>query len=135
MIEIDGSRGGGQILRTALTLSSILGKPFEMKNIRGNRDSPGLKAQHLKAVNATSELCGADVEGNRKGSTEVRFVPGDIKHSSLEVEIETAGSISLLFQALQLPAAHAKKTVDIDVTGGATFGKWAPTLPYVENVT
>lgn len=134
MIEIDGSGGGGQILRTSLALSAILEKPFRMVDIRGNRKSPGLKNQHLKAVNATAELCRAEVKGNEIGSERIEFVPQKIRHRPLDVKIDTAGSIGLLFQALQLPASHAGEPLEINVHGGATFGKWAPTLPYVQNV-
>lgn len=134
MIEIDGSRGGGQLLRTSLALSSVLGKPFIMKNIRGNRDSPGLKTQHLKAVDSVADLCDADVEGNSMGSRRIKFDPGNISSGSLDVDIETAGSVGLLFQALQLPASCTEEVMNIDVNGGATFGKWAPTLPYVKKV-
>ncbi|MGZ3494628.1 MAG: RNA 3'-terminal phosphate cyclase, partial [Thermodesulfobacteriota bacterium] len=80
MIEIDGSygEGGGQILRTALALSSIIKIPVRVKNIRVNRKRPGLGIQHLAGVNALARISGATIEGNRIGSQTLTFVPQEI---------------------------------------------------------
>ena len=72
MLEIDGSRGegGGQILRTSIALSAISKTPVKIIRIRNNRPKPGLAAQHLTGISAVGELCGAEVVGLEKGSTE-----------------------------------------------------------------
>ncbi|MFB6089277.1 MAG: RNA 3'-terminal phosphate cyclase [Candidatus Aenigmatarchaeota archaeon] len=134
MIEIDGSKGGGQWIRTALSLSTVTGKPFKMDNIRGLRSKPGLKTQHLKGLNAVAELCNAEVEGNYLGSKKIKYNPGEINDNKLDIEIETAGSIGLLFQTLQIPASKSDKGLKVNINGGATFGKWAPTIPYTGKV-
>ncbi|MDO8556381.1 MAG: RNA 3'-terminal phosphate cyclase, partial [Nanoarchaeota archaeon] len=76
MIILDGTEGGGQILRTALSLSAISGKPFTLKHIRGARPNPGLQAQHLTAVHAAQQVCQAQVTGASLGSEELSFIPG-----------------------------------------------------------
>ncbi len=134
-IEIDGSygEGGGQILRTAVALSAVTGKPCKIKNIRANRRSPGLKAQHLTALNAVGKLCDAEIKGNEPGSTEVEFTPHEIKGGSLSLNVGTAGSTALVLQALMVPAIHCGKPLDINIKGG-TLNKWAPSMYYFQNV-
>ncbi len=120
LIQIDGSfnEGGGQILRTALGLSALTGKPFEITNIRKNRSQPGLRPQHLSCVNAVAELCSATFEGAEVSSSEVKFYPRSIKGRTLSVDIGTAGSVTLLLQSLLLPLIFGGKKFRIKVTGG-----------------
>jgi len=101
MIKLDGSyhEGGGQIVRTALALSTILKQSFVVENIRKGRCTPGLKAQHLTCINALKEFTDADVEGNELGSTRLRFIPRKFKPKNITIDIGTAGSISLLLQS------------------------------------
>ncbi|MFH0832228.1 MAG: RNA 3'-terminal phosphate cyclase [Candidatus Aenigmatarchaeota archaeon] len=136
MIEIDGSHGegGGQILRTAIALSAITGKPCKVYEIRANRSRPGLQAQHLAALNAVGKLCNAEIIGNELGSTEIEFIPHEIKGGSLSINVGTAGSTALVLQALLIPAFHCKKPLDISITGG-TLNKWAPSIYYLQNIT
>ena len=136
MIEIDGSKGegGGQILRTATALSVIAQKPVHVFNIRKNRPQPGLKTQHLEGICALSDFCGAKLEGARIGSTEIKLIPGNEFKKELNIKIPTAGSIGLLFQTLKLPLAFAGHPVTVNVEGGGTFNKWAPPVPYTQNV-
>ncbi|MBI2971082.1 MAG: RNA 3'-phosphate cyclase [Candidatus Aenigmarchaeota archaeon] len=135
-VEIDGSHGegGGSIIRSAVALSAVTGKPCKITGIRTKRENPGLQAQHAAAVHAVAKLCGADVKGNEIGSTEIEFMPGEIKGGSLSLNIGTAGSAALVLQALMLPAMHCEKPVDIQITGG-TMNKWAPSIDYLQNVT
>ena len=134
MIIIDGSEGGGQILRTAIGLSAIVKKPIRVINIRKARSNPGLRAQHLEGILTLAKLCNAKVKGARIGSMEIEFIPGEIEAKEIEARISTAGSVALLFQSVQLAACFANDVVTIKVRGGATAGKWAPTIDYVRNV-
>jgi len=105
MIKIDGSygEGGGQILRTALSLSCLLQKPFRIFHIRKGRKKPGLMPQHLTCVRAAQLLSHADVKGDHKGSTSLVFSPGQVKGGDFFFDIGTAGSTSLVLQTI-IPA-------------------------------
>jgi RNA 3'-terminal phosphate cyclase (ATP) len=128
MVDLDGSHGegGGQILRTALSLSLLTGRPFRMTNIRANRDKPGLRPQHVKAVAAAALLGQAEVTGAEAGSRVLVFRPGAYSPSDLTIDIGTAGSTSLVLQTLHLPIAmQAESAVRVILTGG-TFNPKAP---------
>ena len=98
MIELDGSvgEGGGQILRSSLVLSMISGQPFRIRNIRANRQKPGLMRQHLVAVEAAARISGATVTSAEVGATELMFAPGAIAAGDYEFSIGTAGSCTLV---------------------------------------
>lgn len=131
MIKIDGAylSGGGQIVRTALALSTLTGIPFEVDNIRAGRENPGLKAQHLTCITALKELCDAKVEGAELGSTYIKFEPGKIKPKTISIDIGTAGSVTLLLQSLLLPCMFADKKIRLKIKGG-TDVNWAPQFDY-----
>ena len=135
MIEIDGNygEGGGQIIRTALALSTITGKSFIVKNIRHNRDQSGLKNQHLTGIIALEKLSGAKVSNVDLGSEEFEFVPGKIVPQTLTIDIKTAGSITLLMQSLLLPCCEAEGKTRLKIIGG-TDTKWSPSLDYFINL-
>jgi RNA 3'-terminal phosphate cyclase (ATP) len=135
MIEIDGSYGeaGGQILRTALSLSCALGKPFRMFNIRKGRSRPGLMPQHLMCVRALAMICGASVRGDEVGSTELIFIPSKTKPGEYEFDIGTAGSTSLLLQAILPPLVFSKKESSITLKGG-THVPFSPPFHYLSGV-
>lgn len=135
MLTIDGSyhEGGGQILRTALALSSLTRTSFDMHNIRKGRKVPGLKAQHKTGVLALRQLCDAKFTDVEIGSENVSFYPGIIKSGNFEIDIGTAGSITLLFQSILLPSLFADKKVSWKITGG-TDVIWSPQFDYFANV-
>ncbi|MBN2014949.1 MAG: RNA 3'-terminal phosphate cyclase [Candidatus Altiarchaeota archaeon] len=136
MITIDGSygEGGGQVLRTSVAMSAVTGKSFRIEGIRAKRENPGIRPQHLHAVNAVAKLCDAKVEGLNIGSQELEFSPGGIKGGGMSLKIGTAGSITLVLQALMIPAMFAKKEVRVRITGGTDVG-WSPQIDYLRFVT
>src|SRR3989344_3308044 len=135
MIQIDGSylEGGGQICRTALALSTITQKAFQVENIRKNRPNPGLKNQHLYCVKSLKELCNAVAEGDELGSLTLKYYPKKLTAKNLNIDIETAGSITLLLQALLPPSMFVSKPITITITGG-TDTKWSQPFDYFNNV-
>lgn len=132
MIEIDGSagEGGGQVIRTGLTLSMLTGIPLRIKNIRAGRKEPGLKNQHLAAVKASAEICNASVRGVELGSRQLIFNPEKVNPGEYSFHIHTAGSASLVLQTLFLPLAHAERKSRIQITGG-THVRWSPNFHYL----
>lgn len=133
IVELDGSHGegGGQILRSALTLSMITGIPFRLERIRARRNKPGLLRQHLTAVQAAAQICGATVEGASLGSLSLSFVPGMIRGGVYRYAIGTAGSCTLVLQTV-LPAlwfADAPSTVTVS---GGTHNPAAPPADFLQ---
>jgi RNA 3'-phosphate cyclase len=134
-IDIDGSfgEGGGQILRTALALSVIFRRPVTFYNIRAKRKNPGLGHQHLMAVNALAQISGARVEGNIIGSQKLTFIPGEISPGEYHFVIGTAGSVTLLLQALLLPLCLSRKRSRLILEGG-THVPLSPPYHYFSEV-
>jgi RNA 3'-phosphate cyclase len=133
-MEIDGSIGGGQILRTAISLSALMLIPLRITNIRKNRPNPGLRPQHLMGVKVAGEICKAKISGLKVGSTTVEFVPMEHDFSDKNIDIGTAGSLPLLLQTLTPTLIFSDKTLALRARGG-TAGKGAPTAEYVKFVT
>ena len=135
MLRVDGAQGegGGQVLRTALALSAIRGHPVEVHSIRTRRKTPGLQAQHLTAVTALAQICGAHVEGASLGSQRVLFTPGAIRPDEFHFDVGTAGSTALVLQAILLPLALAGGSSRIRLTGG-THVPWSPPADYLRDV-
>ena len=133
MIEIDGSigEGGGQVLRSSLTLSLITGKKFSIKNIRSQRKKTGLRQQHLKAVIAAKKIGNADVTGNHISSTEVNFAPYKNRTGRFKIDIGTAGSTSLIIQTIYLPLGLLNSKSSVLLSGG-THTLWAPCFHYLK---
>jgi RNA 3'-terminal phosphate cyclase (ATP) len=120
VLTLDGSsgEGGGQILRTALALSTVTGQPFEILKIRARRPVHGLRPQHLAAVRAATMISGAKVGGAFEGSSDLRFEPGAIESGDYRFEISTAGSASLVLQAVLPALATARGPSRVEVSGG-----------------
>lgn len=133
MLTIDGRTGGGQLLRTALSLAAVTDTAFELENIRADRPDPGLKPQHLTAIQAVAKLCGAEVSDAEADSEELAFEPGELRPTALTADIGTAGSIALLFDAVLPLSAKVESGFDFTATGG-TDVKWSPTLGYFGRV-
>ena len=135
MIVIDGSyhEGGGQIVRTAVALSALMEKDIRIENIRAKRSNPGLSFQHVSAINAVADLCSAKTKDIFTGSKTIEFSPGrHWKAKNIKVNIPTAGSVGLVLQTIIIAASKIDKKIDIEIEGGATFGKWAPPLTYIQ---
>ncbi len=133
MIEIDGQHAGGQLLRTALSLSAATGKAFEITKIRGQRQERGLKPQHLTAVHAMQKLCNADLQGDNIGSNDLVFKPNEIKGGSFTFDIGTAGSTILILQTLIPACLREEKSSTFTIKGG-TDTLWCPGSMYFQNV-
>lgn len=121
MITIDGSlgEGGGQILRSALALSILTGKPFKIIDIRANRKPPGLRPQHAMSVRAAAQICGADIKGASVGSSTLTFEPGPVIPGNYNFSIGTAGATGLVLQTIYLPLALGTTSPStITITGG-----------------
>ncbi len=131
LIIIDGTEGGGQILRTALALSIINRKPFKIINIRRSRSKQGLQPQHLEGIKAAIQISSGEAEGVKIGSKELIFIPKEIKYSQYKFDILTAGSISLLFHTIYLALSFAKKGSNLIMKGG-THVPWSPTYNYLK---
>ncbi|MEO0084595.1 MAG: RNA 3'-terminal phosphate cyclase [candidate division WOR-3 bacterium] len=139
MIEIDGSygEGGGQILRTALALSAICAKPFQIYNIRKGRKKPGLLAQHLTGVNATRIVTDAKVSGDRFGSLTLTFEPRVIKGGRYEFDVAeergSAGAVTLVAQTILPILFFADKDSGIILKGG-THVPFSPPFDYLKEI-
>lgn len=135
MIELDGSyeEGGGQILRTALGLSVYTQKGFRITNIRLGRKEPGLKRQHLEAIKVAQTLSHAKTTPYDIGTTELTFEPGAYTPKNLEIDIGTAGSITLLLQSLWIPLIFGKKSISLKIIGGTDVKHSIPS-DYIKHV-
>ena len=133
MLSLDGLSGGGQMLRTALSLSIITGQPFRMTRIRGSRGKPGLMRQHLTCVKAACEISAGTADGADIGATELTFRPGRIQAGDYQFAIGTAGSTGLLFQTLLPALLHAAGPSTLRLEGG-THNPLAPPFEFLDRV-
>jgi RNA 3'-terminal phosphate cyclase (ATP) len=133
MIELDGSagEGGGQILRTALTLAMITGRPFRIRQIRARRAKPGLMRQHLVAVQAAARICGAEVAGASLGSQELEFNPGKVQGGDYHFAIGSAGSCTLVLQTVLPALLTAERPSTLRLSGG-THNPMAPPVQFLQ---
>lgn len=136
-VHIDGStgEGGGQVVRTSLALAAVRGERLVIENVRANRDEPGLKAQHLACVRALADMTEATVEGDEQASERVVFEPAEDapRGGEYEVEVGTAGAVTLVAHAVLPAALHADGDVKFRIRGG-THVRWSPTFEHLERV-
>lgn len=132
MIELDGAagEGGGQILRSALSLSICTSQAFRIKNVRANRSKPGLLRQHLTAVRAAADISSGEVEGAEIGSTQLTFRPNRVDSGRYSFSIGTAGSCTLVLQTILPPLLTASGPSEIRISGG-THNKSAPPFDFL----
>jgi RNA 3'-terminal phosphate cyclase (ATP) len=142
MLTIDGSygEGGGQILRTSLSLSAISGRPIRIEELRTGRRKPGLRPQHLTSLRAAAKICDAKVEGARLNSRAVAFTPRSAPQAGTytfdvaqAAKGGSAGSASLILQTVLLPLALADGTSQVTLRGG-THVAWSPPFDFVKRV-
>ncbi|MDQ2050472.1 RNA 3'-terminal phosphate cyclase [Natronolimnohabitans sp. A-GB9] len=147
--ELDGANAGGQFVRTALTLSVLENEPIRIENVRGNRSTPGLRHQHLAVLETMAAICNADVSGAELGAETIEFDPGlestaettgwngqgrgSLPGGEYEVDIGTAGSVTLLFDAVLPLAAVLESELSVTVTGG-TDVPFSPPIDYARHV-
>jgi len=134
-LKINGGygEGGGQIIRSAIALSCITKQPIHLENIRKNRKVLGLRPQHLTAIKILQKVANAKVIGAEIGSTELKFIPGNIENLELDEDIGTAGSISLILQVLIPVVAISQKKLNLTIKGG-TDVLWSPSIDYTQHV-
>jgi len=134
-VEVDGSfgEGGGQILRTAVSFSMVLGVPIHVTKIRAGRKIPGLRPQHSATMKILGEICSAKVEGASVGSTELSFSPGEVETSRGSFNLGTAASIPLVLQAVIPAVSLMGNSYDLELVGG-TDVPWSPTSDYIDRV-
>lgn len=143
MLHIDGSlgEGGGQLLRTSLSLSALTGRPFRLTKIRANRTNPGLRPQHLTAVRAVAAICDAELIGAKLNSSTLEFRPRSVPQAG-EYQFDvseaasggSAGSVTLIFQAIMWPLLFASGSSQIRLLGG-THVPFSPPFHYLAEVT
>lgn len=142
MIQIDGSygEGGGQVLRTSLSLAAITGQPIRIEHIRAKRQKPGLAAQHLTAVRAAATICQAQVRGDALESMTLEFIPGGSSQAGKYTFDVTearqggsAGTVNLILQTILLPLALATGDSQVTLRGG-THIAFSPPFTYIEQV-
>jgi RNA 3'-terminal phosphate cyclase (ATP) len=134
-LKINGGygEGGGQIIRSAITLSCITKQPIHLENIRKNRKNEGLRPQHLTAIIILQKIANAKVIGAKIGSTELKFIPGNIKNLELIEDVKTAGSIALILQVLIPVVSISQKKLSLIIKGG-TDVLWSPSMDYTQYV-
>ena len=134
LVTIDGSagEGGGQLLRSALSLSMRTGKAFRIERIRAGRSKPGLMRQHLACVQAASVVSGGGADGAAIGNTELYFQPGAVQGGNYRFAIGSAGSTMLVLQTILLNLLSAQRPSELRIEGG-THGKAAPSTDFIEH--
>ena len=121
------------MVRSSVALSALTGIEARLTRIRENRPTNGLSKQHCVAVKAVADMTGSEVIGNHPGSRELLFKPGNVQMSDIRLDIGTAGSISLVLQAVMLAGRNHKKKMRVDVCGGTNV-MWAPPIDSYQQI-
>lgn len=132
-IDCSQGEGGGQILRTALSLAAIERKPVQLENIRAKRPKKGLMAQHLTAVQTLKQICNAETKGDKLFSEKLYFKPGKISGGQFTTNIGTAGSITLLLQTILPCCLFAHEKISLRCVGGTDVA-WSPPAEFIQEV-
>ncbi|MHA2501304.1 MAG: RNA 3'-terminal phosphate cyclase [Candidatus Kariarchaeaceae archaeon] len=135
MYHIDGSSGGGSILRVAIPIALAQRRDINITNIRKGRSTPGLRTQHLAGIELICKLTGSLLKGGKVGSEEINIVAGSDALEETDIDISTAGSLSLIYQLLSNYCMVAETRVRINFNGGGTHTQWSPNFDYLEQVT
>ncbi|MFA4906076.1 MAG: RNA 3'-terminal phosphate cyclase [Candidatus Margulisiibacteriota bacterium] len=139
MIEIDGSlgEGGGQIVRTALTLGALTKTPLKIDKIRLGRKKPGLQPQHLTGVRAVAEVCQGKLSDAELYSDHITFEPGEIKPGFYEFDVAkvspSAGSVGMILEQLLPILIYGKEASYVTIKGGTSV-PWSPPAEFIEKV-
>ncbi len=135
MLEIDGAygEGGGQLVRTAVALAAVTGRGVRIRGVRARRSPPGLAAQHLTAIRAVAALAQGELTGDRIGSMEITFQPGALRSGEFRFAVGTAGSVTLVLQALLPVALRAPGPCVFHITGGTDVPA-SPPVDYLRRV-
>ena len=135
MIHIDGSLGGGQMLRSAISLSALTGKGVKITEIRKGKINvkPGLRPQHMKVIEVIGNFCSAEILGLKENSLEIEFRPWQLNVKDRKIDIGTAGSISLFIQSVLPLMFFSDREITLTIRGG-TDVFWSPTINYVKYV-
>lgn len=143
LLTIDGrdGEGGGQVLRTCLSLSALTGRPFRLDHVRANRSKPGLRPQHLTAMRALAAVCAAEITGDHLNSSTLTFrpqappQPGRYRFDVADAaQGGSAGAVTLIFQALLWPLLAAAGPSEVTLHGG-THVPMSPSYHYLAEVT
>jgi RNA 3'-terminal phosphate cyclase (ATP) len=132
LIVLDGTEwaGGGQVLRTALTLSVATGQAFRVDRIRASRARPGLRPPHLAAVRAAAMSCGAEVHGAFDGSPDLRFAPRAVEPGDFSFDIGSAGAATLVLQTVVPALARSASASRLEAKGGTHLPR-SPSLHFL----
>lgn len=129
LVQIDGTQGegGGQILRSALSLAAITGRPLRVDRVRGGRRKPGLMRQHLTCLRAVAQVCDGQVQGAELRSSQFSFVPGTIRGGDYHFDVGSAGAVALVLQTVLPVLLHADAPCTVRITGG-THVNFSPSV-------
>ncbi len=136
-VELDCSigEGGGSVVRVSVALVAGQNRNLKLYNIRENRAKPGLRAQHIEAINAVKQFSGMSSPDLQIGNSQLFLTKENNEADVAYVNIGTAGSIGLVAQAVMFYSFSQKRNLDLTIKGGATHGKWAPSVEYIQSVT
>ena len=133
MLELDGGDGGGQLVRTALSLSALTGQAIRVENVRGSRPNRGLRPQHVAAVEAVGAATDATLDGVERESDAFSFAPEAVRGGTFTVDVGSAGSATLVCDAVAPLAVALDRPLTLTVRGG-TDVKWSPPADFLRHV-